>query len=276
MARILLLGCGQLASQLHMFTDHDLVGVRRTPMPEHPFPVHACDLTDLQATRTLLEELGTIDLVVFSATPSQREVTAYRSTYVQIPMKVMSLFEELDLKPHWLHVSSTGVFHHTSGEWVHEDTQPAPRTPFAQLLRESEKRVDAYGSGTILRFGGLYGQGRTHLLNSLRAGRHIQCWPWSYTNRIHREDAVRAIAFLLEKALAAPSHGVDYFHGVDHDPAPLHEVAQYLATKHGLIQPNYYEIQNEQAYSSQNKRVGNGKLVRAGFQFKFPTFRQGL
>lgn len=285
MARILLLGCGQLTSQLPAFTQHELIGIRRSNTQTEGVEMLACDLNDIAALAHTLRSIGEVDAVVFSATPKQRLVPAYKATYVDIPNKVITLFAKLGWQPYWLHISSTGVFHQNSGEYVHENTQPAPQNQFAQILRQSECVIENYGKGAVLRLGGLYGQGRTHLLNSLKAGRRIQNWPWSYTNRIHREDAARAIAFVLDDLLsgktsksqnAQSKSSISYFHGVDHDPAPLHEVVDFLTAHHQLPMPEYFSVRGADAIPTQNKRVGNRKLVEAGFQFRYPSYRQGF
>lgn len=282
MARILLLGCGQLSSQLpqlnaHGSTAHEYIGIRRSATSVQGVEMFACDLLDTTALRAALKSIGKIDAVVFTATPKQRSEAAYRATYVDIPIAVLRVFHEFGWRPFWLHVSSTGVFSQCRGEYVHENTQPLPQTTLARLLRQSETLIEAYGQGAVLRCGGLYGQGRMHLLNSLKAGRRIQSWPWSYTNRIHREDAVRAMAFLLNRGLSENKEtGVSYYHGVDHDPAPLHEVAGYLASVHGLPTPEYFLSAGPEAVVTQNKRVGNRRLIDAGFQFRYSSYRQGF
>lgn len=281
MARILSLGTGSLAAQLPQFLQHELIGIKRSGGDLEGIQLFQCDLTQEAAViRQTLIEIGKVDVVLFTATPGTRVESAYRQTYCEIPAQMMSIMASLGWTPYWLHVSSTGVFQHQGGEWVHENTQPAPVTAISKLLRQSELLVEEYTHGaSILRLAGLYGQGRTHLLNSLKVGRQVQSTPWSYTNRTHREDAVRAIAFLIERALQLPQHGshqVEYFHGVDHEPAPLHEVAGYLAKLHGLPLPEYYSQKGEGALLSQNKRVGNRRLIEAGFQFKYPNYRQGF
>lgn len=281
MARIVLLGYGQLASQLpSLLPKHQFTGVRRTPVMTADDQIEMISL-DLggpaKQIKQTLQALGMIDAVVYTATPGARTEDEYRHTYCEVPEKLIKIFKELQRQPHWVHVSSTGVFHHNAGEWVHENTEPAPQTPIARILRASELIVEhQHKNASILRFGGLYGQGRTHLLHSLKAGRRLQQAPWTYTNRIHRTDAARAIAFLLERALAKKPAGAEYFHGVDHDPAPLHQVARHLVKLHQLQSPEYFTLEGRDAIASQNKRVGNRRLIELGFQFLYPSYRVGL
>lgn len=278
MARILLLGCGQLTSQLPNYSaGHDLIGIRRSFSKIEGIELHQCDLTNAAEVEATLKRIGQVDAVVYTATPSSRSESEYKKMYCCVPELVMRTLESLGQKPYWLHISSTGVFRHNAGEWVHENTPPAPESVISKILRDSELLIEPYGKGAILRLAGLYGQGRTYLLNSIKAGRQIQTTPWSYTNRIHREDAVRAIAFLLNRALSGQAADtVEIFHGVDHDPAPLHQVAQFLTELHHLPKPTFFEAEQQDMVCSQNKRVANRKLIEEGFSFRYPSFRQGF
>ncbi len=285
MARILLLGCGRLASQLpetmaaHLGS-HEFYGVRRTPVQHEKIQFLQCDLQSPEQIEKMIESIGQIDLIVHTATPSGRNDAEYQKAYIQGPQNVLGVLKAKQLNPYWLHVSSTGVFQHSSGEWVHENTPVAPQTSIARILRQSEELIETYGNGALLRLGGIYGQGRNHLISSLKSGRKIQNQPWSYTNRIHELDAVRAIAFLIEKGLscsaASESKAVPIFHGVDDEPAPVHQVAEYVSKLFGIASPQMFQPEFEKSLTLQNKRVGNRAITSAGFKFKFANFRQGF
>jgi len=300
MARIVFFGFGQLAQQIPaLMPQHECIGIKRTALNastqlnsnldanlnHNLSPNLKIVLLDLNGPEQLIHntlvDLGPIDAVVYSATPSARTEANYRQTYCAMPQKLIRVLKKLQHQPHWLHVSSTGVFHHNAGEWVHENTEPAPQSVFGKILRESELIIEhEYDHSSVLRFGGLYGQGKTHLMQSIQSGRRIQKEPWSYTNRIHRFDAARAIAFILENMLkdgaALKTKTTAYYHGVDHDPAPIHEVAEYLVKLHGLRQPEYFVAQKIERVESQNKRVGNHKLISMGFKLTYPTYRLGF
>jgi len=278
MAKILCIGSGKLANQLPaLMPQHEFIGIRRSKVAS-PLQLVSLDLLSDQLTiESVLKEVGQVDAIVFTATPDARTPEAYQSTYCEIPKKVLSVIHHLGWSPSWLHVSSTGVFGQDSGEWVHEKTEPAPKSVFAQMLRASELIVAEYGHTQIVRLAGLYGQGQTHLLKALAQGRDIQQQPWSYTNRIHRDDAARVIAFVLAYQLANRSKEVSYWHGADYDPAPLHQIANEMSHSFDLPAPQFLSaLAHEDAIGSQNKRVGNRRLVNAGFTFLYPTYRQGF
>lgn len=64
-------------------------------------------------------------------------------------------------------------------------------------LRGSRAATYDTTAGTALRLGGIYGPGRTSLVEKVRAG-DAECTPEpSWTNRIHRDDVYRWIAARL-------------------------------------------------------------------------------
>src|SRR5690606_24005397 len=96
---------------------------------------------------------------------------------------------------------------------------------------------------SVVRLGGIYGPGRTRLIEQVRNGLHVPDQPVQYTNRIHRDDAAGLLAHLLLQAdkreLLAPC-----YLGVDDEPAPLHEVAQWLAVRWGVSLPDVWVMGN--------------------------------
>ena len=74
-----------------------------------------------------------------------------------------------------LFVSSTAVYGDAGGGWVDESTTPAPGGFSGRILREAEEllRSRLRGTGTapvVLRLGGIYGPGRTRLIDQVRGG----------------------------------------------------------------------------------------------------------
>jgi len=272
--RVVCLGAGRLASRLPaLLPKAKLFGLSRsrpTQVSVSALEWIHCDLSWPAAKlNDVLTALGPIDAVVYTATPSSRSVSDYQHMYVDVPRKIQSLLDAS--RTRWIHVSSTGVFGHCHGEWVHEDTAPTPKSVIAKLLRESEQVVAGYGNSAIIRLGGIYGPSRLHLRQAIENGRQFQGWPWNYTNRIHELDASRALAWLLEH----PSPGVTIYHGVDHDPAPMHQVVERIASQYDLELQPFVRLKNAHE-AQQNKRVGNRALLASGFTFRFPSLIQGL
>jgi nucleoside-diphosphate-sugar epimerase len=117
----------------------------------------------------------------------------------------------------------------------------------------------------VLRLGGIYGPGRTRLVDRVRRG-EATCPPEpTWTNRIHRDDAAGAIRHLL--ALDDPE---EVYLGVDTDPAERCEVLTWLAERLGAPAPR-----PGPASRRGNKRVSSARLQASGYRFRYPTFREG-
>ena len=134
-----------------------------------------------------------------------------------------------------------------------------------------------HGTGVVLRLGGIYGPGRDRTVRRIAGGVARCPEPGRYGNRIHRDDAARAVRHLL--TLDQPA---DLYLGVDRDPAPLREVYGWVAEQLGVPDPCQGTASEEPAPGRRvgpgrrsNKRCSSRRLEEAGFQFDYPTFRQG-
>ena len=92
-------------------------------------------------------------------------------------------------------------------------------------------------NGIVLRLGGIYGPGRTRLIDAVRAGRAtVRPGPPRWTNRIHRDDAARALQHLIARSLAGAPLDPVYI-GVDDEPADEAAVLRWLAAPPGCAPP---------------------------------------
>jgi nucleoside-diphosphate-sugar epimerase len=124
---------------------------------------------------------------------------------------------------------------------------------------------------TVLRLGGIYGPGRTRLVDEVRSGRAV-CADGApvYTNRIHRDDAAGALRHLLGPCCA---DGV--WLGVDHEPAERCTVLDWLADRLGVARPRRVPPEEAARERGGSKRCSSAKLVGSGYRFRYPTFREG-
>ena len=137
-----------------------------------------------------------------------------------------------------LFVSSTAVYGDAGGGWIDESTTPEPGGFSGRIIREAEELLGSRLRGTgitpvVLRLGGIYGPGRTRLIDQVRGGSAVIPAASRFTNRIHRDDAAAAIVHLCTMdAVPGP-----VYLGVDNEPAELGEVLGFLAAELGLPQP---------------------------------------
>lgn len=284
---ILIAGCGyvggRLAQQL-VEADEPVVGLKRDPstLPAGVEGI-AADVSDPATLRDLPAALGApLDALVYAVAPAGRSEADYRAAYVDGLRNMLSATRSLlsaasrasGRPARVVLVSSTGVYGQEDGRWVDEDTAPEPGDVTGRILLEGERLIeDLPGAGTVLRLGGIYGPGRTRLVRKVLDGGAGCPPPDRYGNRIHRDDAAAAIRHLLDMPDPAP-----VYIGVDTEPAALREVYQWIARRADVPDPcaaDAPESSDPTPRRGTNKRCSSRRLLDSGFEFRFPTFREG-
>ena len=267
--RILIAGYGYVGTSLARMLvrdGHEVFGLRRAPrdMADGVIPVAA----DLAEERDLDALPGDLDACVSAISADGRSESAYEAAYVRAVRNLQSVLEvESPGLQLWVFTSSTAVYAQESGEWVDEEasTSPSSFTGRALLQGEAIVRSSGVSAPIVVRLGGIYGPGRTRLVDSVRRGEATCPRTPSYTNRIHRDDAAGAIRHLL--ALPDPAQ---VYVGVDTEPAERCQVLTWMAEQHGAPPPSPGPPSRRG-----NKRVDSSRLQASGYAFRFPTFREG-
>ncbi|MGX5715125.1 NAD-dependent epimerase/dehydratase family protein [Arthrobacter sp. MAHUQ-56] len=271
---VLLAGCGDLGTEAGLrfaSLGRRVVGWRRSPA-KLPAAIEgaAADL----GTRNLPPVPADTSAVVIAVAADEPTEEAYRAAYLRGVANVLDALERDGVVPaRVLFVSSTAVYGDASGGWVDEGTTTAPGGFSGRILVEAEEllqeRLAGTGTSSVsLRLGGIYGPGRTRLIDQVRGGSAVVPRDVRYTNRIHRDDAAAAIVHLATMAAEpAPT-----YLGVDNDPADLGTVLRFLAAEMGLPEP---PVGDAGPARGGNKRCANGLLRSTGFGFTFPSFREG-
>lgn len=276
MRRALIVGCGYVGTRLAVELDRDgweVYGARRRVerLPERVRPL-PLDVTRPDRLRDLPRDP---DLTVYAVSPDERSEEAYRRAYVEGVSNLLEAFEADGSRPHRLvFVSSTAVYGHADGERVDEETPPRPEGYRGRILREAEEVVlGATGEGLrmVVRLGGIYGPGRTRLVERVRRG-EARCPPDPpvYSNRIHRDDAAGILRHLADLGSPAP-----LYLGVDEEPAPLCRVLRWLARETGSPDPARESASAPGVRRRRSKRCSSERIRRSGYTFRFPTFREG-
>jgi nucleoside-diphosphate-sugar epimerase len=272
-ARVLVAGCGYVGSALAArlaAEGHAVWGLRRTPsaLPPGVAPL-AADLADPDTLRDLPPAL---DFVAYTAAPGGPSDDAYRAVYVDGVRNLLDALESQRQRPRRvLLTSTTGVYGDAGGDRVDEDSPAEPDDFRGERPLQGEHLLLAGGyPATVLRLGGIYGPGRTRFIDQVRDGT-ARCRPGIWTNRIHRDDCAGALRHLMLLGSAAP-----LYVGVDHEPAELCEVQRWLADRLGVPAPPVVEEPGDsQRRRRGNKRCSSERLVRSGYRFLFPTYRDG-
>ncbi len=267
--RVLIAGCGDLGTEAGLrfaAAGHRVLGLRRSP-GKLPDVIEAL-AGDLSAP--LPDLPGDVEVLVYAAAADGRTEDAYRRAYVHGPHHVLDALDRAGAQVRRvLMVSSTGVYGVVDGSEVDEDTPTEPNSASGAVLVEAERALlDRRPDATVFRLAGVYGPGRTRLIDQVRDGTAVIPDPPVHTNRIHRDDAAQAILELTTGAAPAPRVLV----GVDHDPAERGQVLRFLADELGLPHP---PTGPDRRARGGDKRCRNDRLVATGFRFTYPTFREG-
>jgi nucleoside-diphosphate-sugar epimerase len=275
---MLIAGCGYVGESLARrltVAGHRVWGLRRRPHPVGE-GIHTivADLLDSEALGLAIGDLPELDTVFYTTAADGRDEAAYRAAYVQGLETLLRVLEEQERVPRrLLYTSSTSVYGQQAGEWVDEDSPTEPEHFTGRILLEGEALlVRAPFPTTVVRFGGIYGPGRTRLIEQVRRGAaRIPASPL-YTNRIHRDDCAGVLHHLMELPQAA-----DLYLGVDDDPAEYGAVLRRLAERLGKPEPPEATEEEPRGDRSRGagKRCRNLRLRQSGYIFQYPTFREG-
>lgn len=280
MAKILLLGCGNLGRKLAVrliAAKHTVIAVKRSPL-KLPLAGLQEVLVDITAAQTVKKIPTDVDIVVFVLSPSERNKAAYQNLYGQGLRNVLSHFGHYQsptsgARPRCLLVSSTSVYGQNNGEWVDEES-PAQASSFnGKALVQAEQQLWAHcANNIVVRFSGIYGRGRESLLRRVREGKPIQYDPPYYSNRIHEEDCLGILCFLIARALSGKPLENLYL-ASDSAAVPMADVALWLSELMNC--PSLPAKPANLALKKMNKRCRNDRLLRLGYALRYSSYREG-
>lgn len=266
---ILIAGCGDIGITLArklIQQGHRVHGLRRN-INQLPTAIHgiSADLNDPSQLRSL----PAIDILVYCVSAQSRDEGGYRRAYVEGMRNLMFALQNQSLKRVFF-VSSSAVYAQDDDGWV-DETSPTEPTRFnGRILLQAEQQVlKHHVPGTVIRFSGIYGPGRSHLLGQVFHGKGYANEPLQYSNRIHRDDCAGVLAHLINKqGRGEPLE--DIYLASDGHPCTLHEVSHWLAAQMGrrltdLAPPR----------EGGSKRCSNQRLLDSGYRFLYPGFRDG-
>ncbi|MFT3929441.1 MAG: NAD(P)H-binding protein [Spongiibacteraceae bacterium] len=270
---LLVVGCGDLgAAVAEYFAQRNwrVYGVRRSAAEISGVTMIAADVTQLESLRALSSLRP--DYVLIALTPGEFSDARYRAVYVDGARNILQAIDRSQIKRvFW--VSSTSVYHQNDGEWVDENSPAQPQAFSGARLLEAEQVIAASGlPHTSIRFGGIYGPGRARLLWQLRSGKRSAA-SLHYSNRIHRDDAVGVLHFLIDAAARGVELQTLYL-GVDTEPALMNDIeywlSQYLALDYSALTADAPPARGG------SRRCNSQRLQVLGYRFLYPTFREGL
>lgn len=274
--RILIAGCGYVGSELArqlVASGHTVYGLRRktAALPEGVSPV-AANLLDPESLRGLPAEL---DAAVYAASADTYGEAGYRAAYYTGLRNVVAALAGQDSLRRLLFTSSTGVYSQDDGSWLDEDSPtPAVRPTIQALLGGESLLRDLPYSAAAVRFSGIYGPGRTRLIDSVAAGTaRLDPNDDRCLNHIHRDDCAGVLAHLLGLDSIAP-----LYLATDCAPMPRNDLLRWIAAELGLPEPAALDAAEASSRPSErggNRRYRNQRLLDSGYRFRYPTWREG-
>ena len=282
--RVIILGCGYVGVELgrQLTPEHEAIGVRRSEsglkeIEQAGFQAVQADITDADS----LAQVPDGDVVVFAASSGGRDAETARTVYIDGQQTALDVFARRDNPPErYLYTSSTGVYGNHDGDWVDEQTPLDPTTAKTTMLAEAETLALSASKthdidGTVARLSGIYGPDRYRIERYLE--RPVV---EGYRNTVHRDDVAGAIAFLLTEDVARD----EVVLVSDDEPASRWTFADWLADQCGVAPPAKRTVEEalETADSElrrrrllTSKRCSNAKLRELGYEFRYPTYREG-
>ncbi|MFN7139477.1 MAG: SDR family oxidoreductase [Limisphaerales bacterium] len=283
--RVLIIGCGYVGIPLGaelVKQGHEVFGLRRSSEADAELksagiqPIHA-DIT----RRVDLDGIALpFDWVVNTVSSSKGGVDEYKAVYLEGTRHLVDWLASQPPKK-YVYTSSTSVYGQNDFSLVKESSPTEPQSDTSKLLVETEKFLIEVAQqkkfpAVILRVAGIYGPERGHLFNQyLKNEARIAGKGERIINMIHRDDVVGAIIAALKNGRAG-----EVYNTVDDEPVAQLHFFRWLSETLGKYMPPFLAAEEESAAVRKrgltNKKVSNRRLkMELGYQFKYPTFRQG-
>ncbi|EHK66276.1 NAD-dependent epimerase/dehydratase family protein [Achromobacter arsenitoxydans] len=267
--RVLLIGCGDLGLRVarrFLARGDEVHALRRHPPAGDDSGIQWLQ-GDITRPDTLPALPQGVTRLIHLPSPGGRDPEAYRGVFVDGLANVLKALDGSRLQ-RIVFVSSSAVYGEHHGDWVTEDTPPAPQGFNGRVLLEAEAALAAQPvSSTAVRFAGLYGPGRLQLIERLRsgaAGAPVQ--PEHWANRIHIDDAAAAVVHLALLPEVEP-----IYIGCDDTPLPLHVLYAELARMIGAPEPRIAPAPANVG----SKKLSNARLRASGLTLQWPDSRLG-
>lgn len=279
--KILLLGFGdvnQRLTRLLLNQNTDLYAAKRSAFPnkvkdlEKDIQFNQADITNPKHMAELLSIHP--DQVVITIAPSEYSEQGYRRSYLKAVETLLKTSSELQIQPEVIFISSSSVYGQNKGELVNEQSECTPLRHNGKILLEAESLLSASAlKTTVIRFSGIYGQGRHRLISlCLKQELNSQKDQIHWTNRINSEDCARVISHLL----SLPTDQRDSLYlASDNHAVERHRVYNWIRSQFQLDKLTDPNPTNPSTKVT-GKRCDNSRLRHSGFEFKYPSYQEGF
>lgn len=303
--QLLVLGCGYIGTAVA--NEAVSRGYRVTALTRNP---ETARQLEIRGVRTVVADLVSDDwhtqvprrpeFVLNCVSAGGGGLEAYRRNYVEGMQSVRRWAGVCGPLGTLVYTSSTSVYPQDGGAEVDERASHDGVGERGALLLEAEEQLralagradalaesSASGAATtstnpagaaierffILRLAGIYGPGRHHVLDQVRAG--VVAGRGDHRlNLIHRDDVCRAVF----AAFAAPAECRDeVLNLADDEPAKKADVVEWLARRIGVPPPSFSGLPaGTRRALTPDRVIQNGKIKRElGWRPQYPSYREG-
>ena len=267
--KLLIVGCGKLGLKIGnaLSKKFEIIGLKRKNFNnESLFRVLELDIFSNEFTKKI--KSINPDYIIYSVAADNQTEELYQDAYVNgLRLSIDAALICSNIK-HFFFISSTRVYGQKSEEFLSEYTEPLPNDFGGRALLEGENLLKNKPlSSTTLRLSGIYGGNRTYMLS---LAKRPEDWPDinRWTNRIHEDDIVHFISFLLDKLKEIPLEPLYLL--TDNLPAPIYDVLNFIRVELNL--PKNQKFGNE---NSDGKKLKSKIIPGLNFHFEYSDYRNG-
>jgi nucleoside-diphosphate-sugar epimerase len=269
--KVAIIGCGYVGSEvarLWKAAGDEVTVTTTTSEKKEQLQAIASEVVILKGNDlpSLQKVVAEQDIILLSVGAKQRTPEGYRQAYLETAENLMTAISTSKVKQ-LIYTSSYGIINNTSGDLVDEKVAVNPVSETSKIMYQTEQVLQKTPTNNlktcIFRLSGIYGQGRELIkIFQKRAGTTQPGTGENYTNWVHLDDIVRAIAFAREKQL----QGV---YNLNSDQVlTSKEFFDNLFQAHNL--PSITWDSSQPSTRSFNLKLSNQKLKNAGFKFQHP------
>ncbi|MGL4880044.1 MAG: NAD-dependent epimerase/dehydratase family protein [Waterburya sp.] len=270
--KVAIIGCGYVGSEvarLWKAAGDEVTVTTTTPEKREQLQAIASEVVILTGNDlpSLQKVVAEKDIILLSVGAKQRTAEGYRQAYLETAENLMSAIGNNSKVKQLIYTSSYGIINNTSGDLVDETVAVNPVSEGNKIMYQTEqvlqKTLTSELKTCIFRLSGIYGQGRElSKIFQKRAGTTQPGTGENYTNWVHLDDIVGAIAFAREKQLEG-------IYNLNSDQVlTSKEFFDNLFQAHNL--PSITWDTSQPSTRSFNLKLDNQKLKNAGFKFQHP------
>jgi nucleoside-diphosphate-sugar epimerase len=228
-----------------------------------PYAIEAHDITDRDAVLRAAQGHAPPGVLIDCVSSGGRGPEHYRRVYLAGARHLLEAFPSARL----IYTGSTSVYAQTDGSWVDETSPAKPTRETGEILLETEALVLA-GGGAVARLSGIYGPGRSGLVEKFLAGNGLIEGDGSrWLNHIHRDDAAAAIGILASSDAASGVYNVS-----DSQPMTQLDLYRGLAEIFARPLPPYGPVDLNRKRGWTSKRIRHARLRDTGWQPRYASY----